>query len=145
MLTIAYMIFGPADANHPHVLTYLRTARAFREHDFDSITATVHDAVTWHFPGKSWMGREIQGKNELFAFLREIMERTARTFLLEDGVITGTDHHVIAIQRFGATTPEGLTQKFDAVSVMRFEDGRQIERWFYIRDLDQFDAFFARF
>ena len=78
----------------------------------------------------------------LFAAGRgELLKR----FLLEDGVITGTDHHVVALQRFGATTREGQRQKFDAVSVMRFEDGRQIERWFYIRDIDQFDAFFERF
>jgi ketosteroid isomerase-like protein len=139
------MIFGPADPNHPNVLTYLRAARAFRDHDLESIAATIHDSVSWHFPGKSWLGREIQGKNALFSFLREIMQRTARTFLLEDGLIAGTDHHVMAIQQFGATTREGLTQNFGAVSVMRFEDGRQIERWFYIRDIDPFDAFFGRF
>jgi hypothetical protein len=28
---------------------------------------------------------------------------------------------------------------------MRFEGGRQIERWFYLHEPEAFDAFFARF
>jgi ketosteroid isomerase-like protein len=139
------MIFGPADASHPNVLTYLRTARAFRDNDLESVASTIHELVTWHFPGTSWLAGEIVGKGALLASLREIKQRTAGTFLLEDGLITGTDHHVIAIQWFGATNREGLTRRFDAVSVMRFEEGRQIERWFYIREIEQFDSFFAQF
>jgi hypothetical protein len=37
----------------------------------------------------------------------------------------------------------GRRRKLDAVSVMRFEGDRQIERWFYLADLEAFDAFFG--
>lgn len=72
------------------------------------------------------------------------MNRTAGTFVLEDVSISGTDHHVVAVQRLGATQ-DGRTEKFDAVSVMRFESGRQVERWIYLLRPDAFDAFFAAF
>ena len=98
----------------------------------------------WHFPGTSWIAREIQGRDGLLAYLREVMQRTSGTFVLEDVDISATDHHVLAIQRFGATHKDER-RVFDAVSVMKFEDGRQIERWFHLLDQDEFDAFFDRF
>ena len=54
------------------------------------------------------------------------------------------DHHVAALQHFGATVA-GEPQMFEAVSIMRFDGGRQLERWFYLPEEDAFDAFFARF
>ena len=50
----------------------------------------------------------------------------------------------MALQRLGATVA-GETQTFESVSIMRFDGGRQLERWFYFPEQDAFDAFFARF
>lgn len=138
------MNFGPSQVNHPNADTYRRAADAFRRKDLGAVAETIHEDITWHFPGSSWVSREIQGRDALLAYLKEVMTRTKGTFVLEDLSISGTGHHVVAIQRFGATR-EGRTEKFDAVSVMRFESGRQIERWFYILDHEAFDAFFAGF
>jgi uncharacterized protein len=133
---------APSREDHPDAVTYRRAAETFRRQDLLALAVTIHENVSWHLPGGSWLGREIQGRDALVAYLREIVTRTAGTFVLEDVRISGTDHHVLAIQRLGATRA-GQTQKFDAVSVMRFEGGRQIERWFYLADLEAFDAFFG--
>ncbi len=138
------MIFGPSNNEHPDALTYLRAADAFRCKDLETLAETIHEDVCWHIPGSTWMAREIQGRDALLAYLKEIITRTAGTFILEDRLISGTDHHLLAVQRFGATH-NGRTQKFDAVSVMRFEGGRQIERWIHLPDAETFDAFFAAF
>jgi ketosteroid isomerase-like protein len=138
------MSFGPASDKHRDVLTYVRTADAFRRRDLNAIAESIHEAVTWHFPGKTWLSRELHGREALMSFLHEVVVRTASTFVLEDLHISGTDHHVIALQRFGATF-DGQTEMFEAVSVMRFEEGRQIERWFHLLDPDAFDAFFSKF
>lgn len=122
----------------------MRAARAFRERDLDAITETIHESVVWHFPGNSWLGREVEGRTALMAYLKEIVSRTGNSFVLEDRSISGTDHHVVALQRLGATVT-GETQMFEAVSIMRFDGGRQLERWFHLPDQDAFDAFFARF
>ena len=138
------MIIGPAQPGHPDAVTYLRAARAFRERDLDAITETIHESVVWHFPGNSWLGREVEGRTALLAYVKEIVSRTGNSFVLEDRSISGTDHHVVALQRLGATVT-GETQMFEAVSIMRFDGGRQLERWFHLPDQDAFDAFYARF
>lgn len=138
------MNFGPSSVSHPDVITYRRAADAFRNKDLDVLAQTIHEDVAWHLPGNSWIAREIRGRDALLAYLKEILTRTEGSFILEDVEITGTDHHLVAIQRFGATHNES-TAKFDAVSIMRFEDGRQIERWFYLIDPVAFDAFFSKF
>jgi len=138
------MNFGPANIDHPDALTYRRAIDAFRRKDLGAVAQTIHEEVTWHLPGSSWIAREIHGRDALLAYLKEVMTRTAETFTVEDRSICGTDHHVVALQRLGATH-NGRTQKFDAVSVMRFEGGRQIERWIHLLDAEAADAFFAEF
>ena len=128
------MGFGPGKTEHADAVTYGRTAEAFRRGDLTTLAETIHDEVAWHLPGTSWVSREIRGRPALLDHLREIKRRTVDTFLLEDLQISGTDHHVVALQRFGATFG-GETERFEAVSVMRFAGGRQIER----------DAFFSKF
>lgn len=112
------MNLEPANADHPDALTYRRAADAFRRKDLEAITETIYEDVTWHFPGRSWMAREVQGRDALLACLKEIITRTGQTFTLEDRFISGTDHHLVALQRFGATH-NGCTKKFEATSVMR--------------------------
>ena len=80
----------------------------------------------------------------MMTFLQRMVERSSRTFILEDQLISGNDDHVVASQRMGASI-DGNTELFDVVSVMRFEGGRQRERWFHISDQEGFDAFFSSF
>src|SRR5690349_14764379 len=97
------MNLGASHKDHPDAVTYRRAADAFRRKDLGTVAETIHEAITWHFPAGCWMSREIQGRDALLAYLKEIMNRTAGTFILEDVSISGTDHHVVAIQRLGAT------------------------------------------
>jgi ketosteroid isomerase-like protein len=78
------------------------------------------------------------------AFLREVIQRTNGTFKLQDVFVSGTDDHVLAAQRLGATA-DGEERFFDVISVMRFSDGRQKERWLHVHDQGAFDEFMARF
>ncbi len=92
------MDFGPARTDHPDAATYRRTAEAFRRGDLTALAETIHDDVAWHLPGTSWMSREIRGRQALLDYLRESKRRTVDTFLLEALQISGTDHHVVALQ-----------------------------------------------
>ncbi len=130
--------------DHPDALTYKRAADAFRARDLEAVATTIHEDVIWHLPGTSWMARDCEGRGPLLAYLREIMQRTNGTFRLQDVYVAGTDDHVLAVNRFGATV--GAEERlFQASSVMRFRDGRQKERWFHIHDLSAFDEFMTRF
>ncbi|MEO8829023.1 nuclear transport factor 2 family protein, partial [Lapillicoccus sp.] len=103
-----------------------------------------HEDVIWHLPGTTWMARDVEGRSTLVAYLREIIQRTNGTFTLQDVCASGSDDHVLAVQRFGATVNRE-ERFFDVSSVMHFNDGRQKERWFHIHDLRAFDDFFAGF
>lgn len=129
---------------HPDAVSYRRAADAFRAGDLDTLATTIHEDVIWHLPGTSWMARDFEGRATLLKYLREIMVRTNGTFKLQDICVSGSDDHVVAVQRFGATV-DGEEQFFEASSVMRFSEGRQKERWFHIHDLDAFDDFMAGF
>jgi uncharacterized protein len=130
--------------DHPDAVTYRRAADAFRAGDLDALATTIHEDVIWHLPGTTWMARDFEGRDTLVAYLREIVQRTNGTFTLQDVYVSGSDDHVLAAQRFGATV-DGEERFFEVSSVMHFRDGRQKERWFHIHDLDAFDQFIARF
>jgi uncharacterized protein (TIGR02246 family) len=131
-------------SDHPDAMTYRRAADAFRAGDLDELMNIIDDDVVWHLPGTTWMARDFVGRAALSAFLREVMERTNGTFKLQDVFVSGTDDHVLAAQRLGATFA-GEERFFDVSSVMHFVDGRQKERWFHIHDPRAFDEFMGRF
>jgi ketosteroid isomerase-like protein len=133
-----------SDPDHPDAVTYRHAADAFRSKDLETVAATIGDSVSWHIPGTSWFARDFTGRDALLEFLREAMERTRGTFTLEDVYVAATDDHVLAVQRFGASL-DGAAAEFDATSVMRYEDGVQVERFIHIHDIDAFDAFFCQF
>ena len=131
-----------SSGDHPDVATYKRTADAFRARDMKAIANGIHEDVVWHFPGTSILAAEVRGRVQLIEYLQTALERTSGTFLLEDRSISGNDDHVVAFQRWGATFG-AETKLFDVISVMRFQDGRQRERWFHPVDLAAFDAFWS--
>ncbi len=49
------------------------------------------------------MARDLEGKAALVGYLRQIVQRTNGTFTLQDVCVSGSDDHVLAVQRFGAT------------------------------------------
>lgn len=126
--------------NHPNAVVYRRAADAFREQDLDTLAETISEDVAWHIPGTTWFARKFVGRDNLLAYLGEVMERTKGTFRLIDDLVSGCDDHVIAVQRFGVTV-DGESREFACTSVMNFADGRQVERWFHFHDLEAFEAF----
>jgi uncharacterized protein len=131
--------------DHPDAVIYRRAADAFRAGDLGALVDSIHENVTWHLPGTTWMARDFTGRDTLLAFLREVIERTRGTFKLLDVSVSGSDDHVLAAQRLGATTADGDEQFFDVSSVMRFHEGKQKERWLHIHDQVAFDEFMSRF
>lgn len=101
---------------------------------------TIGEGVAWHIPGTTWFAQDCVGRDNLLAYLGEVMERPKGTFRLVDDLVSGCDDHVIAVQRFGVTA-NGESREFACTSVMDFADGRQVERWFHFHDLEAFEAF----
>lgn len=128
---------------HPDAVTYRRTADAFRARDFDAVGEAIDEDVEWHFPGTSWLSAELRGRDKVLAYLQAAVDRTKGTFMITDELVSGYDDHVVAVQEWGATVGREA-QTFTVVSVIRFESGRQSQRWFHPLDQEGLDAFFAR-
>lgn len=129
---------------HADVATYRATADAFRARDLDAINELIHEQVVWHIPGDSWLSGEVRGRSEALAFLERLVAKTNGSFILEDVHVLGNEDHVLTVQRIGGTF-EGQTKVFDMVTVIRFEDGKQRERWFHFLDQEEMDRFMSVF
>ncbi len=62
-------------------------------------------------------------------------------WLTEDDVF-GNDEHVCALSQMGARRDD-LDVRTRVVSVFRYRDGQQLERWFYPDDADAWDRIFG--
>ncbi len=131
-------------SEHPDLTTYRNTVDAFRARDLDKLATFMHPDVVWHLPGETWFSGDVAGRQELVAFLGGVVATTGGTFTFEDVYLGGNDDHVITWQRVKATLG-GDTRAFDTVTVIRYEDGLQRERWFHFPDQEGLDAFMARF
>ena len=109
-----------------------------------AINRLIHQDVVWHIPYESWFSREVTNRAAALDFLQNLIDVTGGTFILEDVHISGNDDHVLTVQRIGGTH-QGNTKVFDMVTVIRFEDGLQRERWFHFLDQEAMNAFFSLF
>jgi ketosteroid isomerase-like protein len=124
---------------HPDALAYRRTADAFRSGDLDLVGTLVAPEVVWHVPGEHHMAGTIEGRDALLAWLAQL--GSIGPWLVERDVFA-SDDHVCAISTFGVRR-DGVDVQTRVVSIFRYRDGRQVERWFYPDDIAAWDAIFA--
>ena len=62
--------------------------------------------------------------------------------MLTEVDVFGNDQHVCALSRMGVRRP-GLEVTTRVVSIFRFRDQRQLERWFYPDDIAAWNAIFT--
>ena len=63
-------------------------------------------------------------------------------FVLTEEDVFGNNQHVCALSQMGARRP-GLEVTTRVVSIFRFRDQRQLERWFYPDDIAAWHAIFT--
>lgn len=115
---------------HPNATTYRRTADAFRSGDQVTLSSLIDEDVIWHVPGRHSMAGDLRGRRALLDWLDRL--RTKGFWLAEDDVF-GSDEHVCALSVMGARR-DGIDVQTRVVSVFRYRDGRQVERWIYPND-----------
>ena len=124
---------------HPDALAYLRTADAFRAGDLDAVESLISPDVVWRVPGDHEMAGTIRGREALLAWLTQLQRLG---FWLVEHDVFASDAHVCAISTMGARRSDVDVQT-RVVSVFRYEDGRQVERWIYPDDTAAWNAIFA--
>lgn len=118
---------APVSAEHSNASAYRRTADAFRDGDSELLKSLIADDVRWHVPGEHSMAGDIIGRAELLEWLAAIR---AKGFWLTEDDVFGSDQHVCAVSTMGARR-EHVDVQTRVVSVFRYRDGQQLERWFY--------------
>ena len=126
-------------AEHPNATAYRRTADAFRVGDFAIVESLIAPEVTWHVPGEHPMAGTIEGRDALLDWLDRL--RTIGFWLVEDDVFA-SDQYVCAVSTMGARR-ESVDVQTRVISLFRYEDGRQVERWLYPDDREGWDAIFT--
>ena len=124
---------------HPDALAYRRTADAFRSGDLDRVESVIAPEVVWHVPGEHPMAGTIRGRDAVLTWLTQL--KTLGFWLVEDDVFA-SDRHVCAVSTMGARR-DGVDAHTRVISVFRYRDGRQIERWLYPDDAAAWNAIFA--
>ncbi|HEY3766987.1 MAG TPA: nuclear transport factor 2 family protein [Gaiellales bacterium] len=123
---------------HPDAIAYRRTAEAFRSGDLDVVTSLIAPEVVWHVPGDHPMAGTIEGREVLLEWLRSL---DGIGFWLVEHDVFASDEHVCAVSTMGARRGD-----FDAqtrvISIFRFRDGRQVERWLYPDDAAAWNTIF---
>ena len=123
---------------HPNATAYRRTAEAFRSGDPDTLASLIAEDVVWHVPGDHPMSGEIQGRAQLLVWLASLKDLG---FWLREDDVFGSDDHVCALSMMGARRA-GVDVETRVVSVFRYRDGQQLERWLYPADAASWNRIF---
>jgi ketosteroid isomerase-like protein len=125
--------------NHPNALAYRRTADAFRSGDRVVLASLIAADVVWHVPGEHRMAGVIRGREALLAWLEQL--RALGFWLIEEDVFA-SDDHVCAVSVMGVRR-DSVDVRTRVVSLFRYLDGTQVERWLYPEDDVAWNAMFA--
>jgi ketosteroid isomerase-like protein len=126
-------------AEHPNATAYRLTAEAFRAGETATVAALIAPDVVWHVPGIHAMAGEVVGRDALLDWLATL---PSLGFLLTEDDVFGNDDHVCAISIMGARR-EGIDVKTRVVSVFRYRNGQQLERWLYPDDIETWNQIFG--
>jgi uncharacterized protein len=125
--------------DHPHAIAYRRTADAFRAGDLDVVESMLAPEVVWHVPGDHPMAGRVEGREAVLAWLTRLRGIGFRTAECD---VFASDQHVCAVSMMGARRADVDVQT-RVVSIFRYRDGRQVERWLYPDDTAAWNAIFA--
>jgi ketosteroid isomerase-like protein len=113
--------------DHPNAIVYRQTADAFRSGDHARLASYIDENVVWHVPGSHTMAGDVQGRDDLLAWLARLSEKG---FWLTEDDVFGSDDHVCALSIMCARR-RGVDVQTRVVNVFTYRDGRQLERSIY--------------
>ena len=115
---------------------------AFLRKDGIVIGRLIDDDTVWRVPGKSRMGGEYRGREQIFQFLRQTGRLTKGTYRADLRWVIGGDQVVAALYR-ATGRREGRELDIDQLLVFRYRDGVWAEVLAVPLDPDAFEAFWS--
>jgi len=127
---------------HPNAKLIRRCYEAFASGDLESLKdLTTHDVV-WHEPGRGPFAGDHKGPEGVLALLRELQERSGKSFSVELVDLLANAERAIAIQEETARRGD---RQLDMASAIEFEihQGKISEVTVYHGDTYHFDQFWS--
>ena len=100
---------------------------AFAKGDMDTISRLFDDDIQWHAAGVGPLSGDYNGKEAVFGFFGELMERTENSFHQEIHAILADDDHVVVLTDYGHDKPKPFSGH--SVFVWHVRDGKVVECW----------------
>ena len=130
-------------AQNVHVANLRRAYAAFAAQDMATMNELIADDTVWHILGHSELAGDKKGKDAVFAFFGQLMERSGGTFRLEIHDVMASDDHSVGLVTERAER-NGKSWVSNAVHVSHTDSqGRTKEFWAFQADQAASDAFWG--
>lgn len=127
---------------HPNEALLRSYYDAVARGDLGTVEQMYADDVVVHAPPGSPLAGDYRGKDEVFGFLGEVMERSGGTLRFDVHDVLANDEHGVALLRASADHAD-KTLDDNAVHVIHIKGGKLSEFWGLWGDPHAFDAFFS--
>ncbi|MBA3653910.1 MAG: nuclear transport factor 2 family protein [Actinobacteria bacterium] len=124
--------------DHPNAELVRSGYAAMAGGDADTFLAMLADDIKWHFPGKSAVSGDFEGKSALLAHVAA-MAAAAGSLDIQLVHMLADDTFAVAIEHVVATKGDKRYDRHD-IAVFRMKDGRVAEGWAYVENLDEWEA-----
>jgi ketosteroid isomerase-like protein len=132
-------------AEHPNAGVVRRLLDAFGAGDFETVLALIAEDVDWHLPcGDTLLSgaRDLHGVGAVAEAVLANMTHGEGTVVFTTEQLYVADELVVAVGRDRGTA-RGKTLDLGIGMVFRVTDGRVVEFWQTVDDLDAFRAFWS--
>ena len=130
---------------HPNVEIARRLLDAFGTGDFDTVLELIAEDVEWHLPCAATLlsaERDLHGVGAVAEAVLANLTHGEGTVRFETSRLYAADELVVAVGR-DTGTARGKSLDLGIALVFRIADGRVVEFWQTVDDLDAFRAFWS--
>jgi ketosteroid isomerase-like protein len=127
---------------HPNAALVRSLIEAWRAGDVGPIDAVMSPELVWHFPGRSRLAGDHRGRDEVLAFLLDVLSLSGNTFELDLIDVMANDRRAVVVFR-GRARRDGRRLDNPTCLSMRLEAGRVVEVWEFVWDLHAVDRFWG--
>lgn len=115
---------------------------AFLQGDREALGELIADGAVWHWPGPSPIGGDHEGRADVLALFGRLAELTGGEMNITDTTFLSTGRTTACQHRVSARRGDRELET-GAYEVARWEDGRVVEEWLFVRDRDAWDDFWS--
>ena len=130
---MTFATYDPLMAEHPNAELIQRAYKAFSDDGNPNVLLDEFaDGFKWHFPGRSMLAGDYEGRDGFLTYLGKLAEAGGETTI---DLVTafGNDNFVTAIEHVKVERNGKSYDQHDIV-IFRFKGGKIAEAWGYLED-----------